>query len=242
MKTLDPVTETDHPLPDFSSKTRVFEFKPGVDRTDVGRCTGYWLLKDGRRCVSEISLDRAGHIFETYFFSKIGLEHLTEQQLFEQVKAAHLNYDHDPALTYCVSEVEDNCGEIFWVVEICIAEKTKLLRHRKPFFKFYARPDLPQSLRWPAMRGYFEAQQTQTPFLLLEGETGSPSWGDSNFHKLTQIESLALLETRLREKPVREPVEDYRKFNLGIIDARNPDQPFNETVYHLAENWPLSEA
>lgn len=242
MKTPDPVIETGHPLPDFSTKPRIFQFKTGANRTDVGHCSGYWVLGDGRRCVSEITLDRSGRIFETFFFAKTGLEQMNPHQLFQQVKAAHLNYDHDPDLAYHASEMEDDHGEIFWAVDICIAEKARLIRKRKPFFEFYTKPDVPMSLRWPAMRDYFEAQQTQIQFLLLEGETGSPSWGDSDFHKLIPIESLAALEARLRENPVRIPSDDYRKFNLGIIDARNPDQPFNETVYHLAENWPLNEA
>ncbi|MFT5776995.1 hypothetical protein [Hyphomonas sp.] len=209
-------------------------------RVDVGCCTAYWTMQTGHSLVSEISVDRSGHIYETYFVSKRGLEGLTANALLDHVKAAHLNYDHDADIQISACVAEDRLGEIFCALDVCIADKSRLFRKRPPFYQFYQSTDIPLSLRWDAFKRFREAQETQVPFLLIEGQTGSPSWGDSETASMISINSLAQLEARLKAAPCVIPAKDYCTFNLGVLDARNNDQPFNEAAYCLADQWPLT--
>ena len=62
-----------YPMADFSSKSRTFQFKTETVRVDIGRCSGYWTLADGRKCISEHTADKQSNLYETYFFSSCGL-------------------------------------------------------------------------------------------------------------------------------------------------------------------------
>ncbi|MEX6634795.1 hypothetical protein [Hyphococcus lacteus] len=186
-----------------------------------------------------MTIDRSSNIFETYFFSKIGLENLTATQLFDMVKSGHLQYDHDDSIQFAVRSVKDDVGNIFWAVEVLIANSIKLIRKRPPFFEFYEGVDVPQAFRWSALKGYMDAQRNGIPFLLIEGETGSPTWKDSDTHRIVPIGSEAALIEKLKEKPTTLPITDYTSHNLGVIDARDLSRPFNHTTYHPAKHWPV---
>ncbi|WP_223428766.1 hypothetical protein [Tateyamaria pelophila] len=225
------------PVADFSDKERVFRFSDSNARVDLGRSTGHWIMQDDRKCISELSIDRAGCIFETYFFAQQGLEDTSVQALFELVKAAHLNYDCVSDIGITARVVADRTGTPFHALDVCIADADSLFRKRPPFFEFYQSPNIPRRIRWNALEQYRQYQRSALPFLLIEGTTGSPSWGDSNSYRIVPVDSLSELESKLRATPCAEPKDDYSKFNLGVIDVRDPAQPFTEAVYCLATQW-----
>ncbi|MDA8584827.1 hypothetical protein N9L47_01005 [Rhodobacteraceae bacterium] len=227
------------PIADFSNKKRVFKFCGGNTHVDLGRCSGYWTMPDGRRCVSETSIDRSGRIFETYFFALQGLENKSAQDLFELVKAAHLNYEHVSDIGLSTHIVADRTGTRFHALVVCIADAQNLFRMRPPTFRFYYSPDIPLGMRWTALDQYRQCQVAKLPFLVIEDQSGSPSWGDSTFYRIATVASVSELKSKLQAVPSSEPAGDYSNFNLGVIDARDLDQPFNETVYSLTPKWLL---
>ncbi|MEQ8205922.1 MAG: hypothetical protein RIA65_07090 [Woeseia sp.] len=229
------------PIADFSRKPRVFQFDGSRSRVDLGHCSGYWNLFDGRKCISEHSADRFGNIYETYFFSSAGLEDQSSDALFEHVKAAHTAYEHDPDISATSAIVIDSLDQSCWAIDVCIASATRLFRKRPPHFQFYGLPTIPIAPVWGLIERYREAQKASIPFILVAGETGSASWGDSDTYSLIYLKSEAELEARLAEYPSHMPTADYCQFNLGIIDARDKQQPFNEAVYCLAADWDRAE-
>lgn len=234
---------TTPPMPDFSTKQRFFRYESDKSRIDLGCCSGYWVLPDGRHCISEHTADLFGNIFETYFFSSIGLEDLSVDALFEQVKAGHLHYEHVPDIAYTAAIINDSLGQPCWAVDVCIVSADKLLRKRPPHFLFYSEPRIPIGPIWQIISRYRSAQSAAIPFIMVAGVTGSSSWRDSDTFRMIDIGSEAELKARLKAYPCKLPIEDYTKFNLGVIDARDRHQPFNETVYRVAEDWlaaPLS--
>lgn len=229
------------PIADFSLKPRVFRFDSTHSRVDLGHCSGYWSMFDGRKCVSEHSADRFGNIYETYFFSSIGLEEQSSDVLFEQVKAAHTAYEHDPDISVTSTIVKDSLDQLCWAVDVCIASAARLFRKRPPHFQFYSLPTIPIAPVWTIIERYRDAQQTSIPFILIAGETGSASWRDSDSYSLVNLKNEAELKARLAKYPAHIPTSDYSQFNLGIIDARDNQQPFNEAVYCPAADWDASE-
>ena len=230
------------PIADFSRKPRVFRFDSTLSRVDLGHCSGYWSMCDGRKCISEHSADRFGNIYESYFFSSLRLEDRSSNELFEMVKAAHTAYEHDQDISVTSAIVKDSLDQPCWAIDVRIASATKLFRARPPHFQFYSLPTIPIAPVWSLIKRYRVAQKASIPFLLIAGETGSTSWRDSDSYSLLNLNSEAELKARLAEYPSQIPTTDYSQFNLGIIDARNKQQPFNEAVYCLATDWDMSGA
>lgn len=225
-----------YPMPDFSNKARIFRFEPGVERVDLGKSSGYWLMSDRRRCISEFSVDRLGQVFETYIFSTIDIGPCDPRFLFQQVKAAHSSYEHDPDMKLSATHVLDDHGNEFWALDVRIADRIQVYRKRQPFWQWFKTRDI-RIVNWSLFQSYRTAQKYKTPFLLIEGETGDPSWGDSDFFRCLPVASAPELRQRLDALPNKAPISNYAKFNEGIIDARDFDRPFNESVYTLAKDW-----
>lgn len=226
----------DYPLAVFSSKKRYFRFETGVDRVDLGCCSGYWTMAGGRRCISEHSVDRAGQIFETYFFSNEGITDQGPKALFEAVKSAHRAYEHDPDIAVSARTVADDEGRSFWALDVLIADHDRVYRVRQPFWQAYFRKDIPISM-WSLYQTYGKAQRSQIPFLLLRAETGDSSWGDREIYKSVPIGSQAELEASLGSLPNKAPLDTYAVFNHSVVDARDLARPFNESVFTLAVDW-----
>ncbi len=235
----DRVSLDAYPMADFSSKARTFQFKTETVRVDVGRCSGYWTLADGRKCISEHTADKQSNLYETYFFSSVGLEAVSPQNLFEKVKGAHKTYEHDADIQVTVEKVKDSLGHKMWAVDVCIAKGRRLLRARPPYFKFYEKSDIPIAPTWPVINAYRNAQAKSMAFIVVQGDTGSASWGDKETYRLVEINDVEALEAQLQAYPCKTPIGDYKTFNLAVIDARDVQQPFNEAVYALAADWSL---
>lgn len=229
------------PIADFSRKPRIFRFDSSHSRVDLGHCSGYWNLFDGRQCISEHSADRFGNIYETYFFSSAALEDQSSDVLFEHVKAAHTGYEHDPDISVTSTIVKDSLDQSCWAIDVCIASATRLFRRRPPHFQFYGLPAIPIAPAWSLIERYREAQEASIPFILVAGETGSASWRDSDSYSLVNLKNEAELKARLAKYPSQPPNADYSQFNLGVIDARDKQQPFNEAVYSSAADWDEAE-
>lgn len=227
-----------YPLANFSKKTRKFRFEPGVERVDLGQMySGYYLMPNGRRCISEHSVDRSGQIFETYFFSPLELEQCAPRILFQQVKAGHGSYEHDPNIKLSLNTVQDSNENEFFALGVLIADRYQLFRKRPPvWWPFHQR--IPIHM-WSLYQTHRQAQLEGKPFVLIQGQTGDFSWGDSDVYKTVSIASEAGLADALNARPNSEPHETYTDFNHGVVDARDPDQPFNESIYTLAKDWPL---
>ena len=225
------------PMPDFSIKRRVFRFEATNTRVDTGRCSAYWTMADGRKCISEYTVDRQGNLYETYFFSSEGIEALSPKRLFERVKDSHLSYEHDPDIELIAKMILDSAGQNMWSVDVCIAKEAQLLRTRPPYFLFYHKPNIPIVPTWSLICAYREAQNKSVPFILVQGDTGSASWRDRETYILIGVENEALLNNQLRAHPCKVPIEDYKTFNLTVIDTRDLQQPFNEDVCTAAAQW-----
>lgn len=225
-----------YPMPDFSNKRRIFRFEDGIERVDLGKSSGYWLLPGGRRCISEFRVDRLGQVYETYIFSAIDIVPCDPQILFQHVKAAHTEYEHDPDMKLSATQILDDQDNAFWAVDARIADRTQLYRKRQPFWKWFKTREAPITM-WSLYQTYRAAQKDKTPFILIEGETGDPSWGDSDVFKTVLIESEAELAHRLAALPNKIPASTYARFNEGVIDTRDLCRPLNESVYTLAKNW-----
>lgn len=225
-----------YPMPDFSNKRRIFRFKDGIERVDLGKSSGYWLMYDGRRCISEFNVDRLGQVFETYIFSTIDIATCHPRILFQQVKAAHTSYEHDTDMKLSAKQIHDDHDTAFWALDVRIADRVHVYRKRQPFWKWFKTREIRITM-WSLFQSYRNAQHNKTPLLLIEGETGDPSWGDSDVFKIVPVASDFELAQRLSALPNKAPTANYAKFNEGIIDARDLDRPFNESVYTLAQNW-----
>ncbi len=225
-----------YPIADFSDKLRAFRFEPGIERVDLGKSSGYWLMPNRRRCISEFSVDRLGQIFETYIFSTIDIGQCDPRFLFQQVKAAHCTYEHDPDMKLSATQVLDDHKNEFWALDVRIADRIQIYRKRQPFWKWFNTREI-RIVMWSLFQSYRTAQKHKTPFLLIEGETGDPSWGDSDLFKSIPIATESELRQRLDVLPNKAPTSNHTKFNEGIIDARDFDRPFNESVYTLAPDW-----
>lgn len=234
----DPDNEPDekYPQPNFSNKTRKFRFEPGVDRVDLGQMfSGYYLMPNRRRCISEHNVDRSGQIFETYFFSTLDLERCDPRILFQHVKAGHRHYDHDPDIKISLNTVQDCTGHEFFALAVLIADRYQLFRKRPPvWWPFQKR--IPVHM-WSLYQTHRKAQRERKPFVLIQGQTGDCSWGDSDVFETVMVASEAGLADALNALPNTEPLESYTDFNHGVVDARDPDQPFNESIYTLAKDW-----
>ncbi len=225
-----------YPLADFSNKSRVFRFEPGVDRVDLGKSSAYWLMANRRRCTSECSVDRDGQIFETYFFSTLDMAQCDPRMFFQQVKAAHQKYEHVPDMQLSASIVSDDHDNEFWALDVRIADRQQLHRKRQPVWYWFKTRQIRITM-WSLYQSYQMAQKNKTPFLLIEGETGDYSWGDSDVYKSVPIASEDALASVLSARPNKPPTGTYKRFNQGVIDARDFDRPFTESVYTLAQNW-----
>lgn len=227
-----------YPIAKFSANSRVYKFCEGVEQVDLGRSSAYWVMQDQRPCISEHSVDRSGQIFETYFFSNQGMTDNSDVDLFAAVKAAHKTYTHDLDIEYSARTVTDDHQHTFWSLSVKIADNQRLYRDRKPFWKWYETPEPGISL-WSLYQTYCKAQRKQIPFILIEGETGDPSWGDRDIYKTVLMGSEEELRQRLNALPKVSPPDNYVKFNQGVIDARDPDRPFNESAYTLAKDYEI---
>lgn len=226
-----------YPIADFSKKARNFRFEPGVNRVGLGQMgSGYYLMPNGRRCISEHSVDRAGQIFQTYFFSTIDMGQCDPRIMFEHVKAGHINYEHDPDIKMSVDVVEDDNGNEFFALDVLIADRYQFYRKRPPAWWPFGKQRIPIQM-WSLFQTHRQAQVERKPFVLVQGQTGDYSWGDSDFFKTILIASEAGLSDALNARPNSAPRETYTDFNHGVIDARDPDQPFNESIYTLAKDW-----
>ena len=231
--------DTLFPMADFSQKKRTFAFEDTIDRVDLGRCSAYWTMRDGRKCISETSEDRTRNIFETYFFAHQGMETLNADALFAEVKATHnTDYDHDQDIVYSASTVIDDHGRLFWAIDIRIAGATRTFRKRPPFFRFYGDWQIPTIYLWNVVTQYRQAQNVGVQFLVIEGETGSGSWNDRDIYNIIPAKDENALTIQLSTMPNTLPSSDYTKFNFAVIDARNAGQPFNQSVCVRAEDWP----
>lgn len=226
-------------LPNFDKKSRSFRFNDGDERVDLGRCSAYWTMVDGRPMISEHTTDRDGNIVETYFFAKNGLEDQSPDTLFSSVKAAHKSYEHDPSIEFSAFTTVDDNDMALWAVDVLIANKRHVIRERPPFFKFYGDWQLPLT-PWPVLQDYRQAQWAGNSFLVIEGETGSASWRDSDIYKLVPAKDEQSLNAQLNKYPCKMPKEDYANFNFAVIDARDSEQPFNQSVCFRAADWPLT--
>lgn len=235
----DPAREPNekYPLADFSNKIRNFRFEPGVDRVDLGQMgSGYYLMPNRRRCISEHSVDRLGQIFETYFFSTRDLGRCNPRILFQHVKAGHLNYEHDPDIKMSVDTVRDDNGNEFFALDVLIANRYQLFRKRPPAWWPFHHRRIPIQM-WSLYQMHRQAQIERKPFVLIQGQTGDYSWGDSDVFKTVLIASEGGLADALNVRPNSDPYETYTDFNHGVVDARDLDQPFNERNYTLAKDW-----
>lgn len=223
-------------LPNFDKKQRCFRFQEKVERVDLGRCHAYWTLEDGRPCISEHTVDRNDAVFETYFFERLSDEHQDPATLFSKVKTGHNDYEHDPEIVISSSALCDDNSMPVWAVDVLIAKRQKLFCKRPPFFKFYGDWQLP-ILPWDVMTLYQQAQYAGIEYLIIEGETGSASWRDSDTYKLVPAKDTETLKAKLSALPNKMPLDDYSKFNMGIIDASDLNQPFNEGVCSPAQQW-----
>lgn len=226
-----------YPIAEFKNKTRLFQFGPGVDRVDLGgMISGYYLMPGRRRCISECSVDRSGQIFETYFFSTLNLNPCDPRLMFQHVKAGHLSYDHDPEIKLDLTKVEDDNGHSFWALDALIADRNRRYRKRLPVWWPYHRSDIHMNM-WELYQAHRKAQIENIEFLLIRGQTGDPSWGDSDFYKCISCRREGNLRDALQAMPSSAPRQTYTNFNHAVIDARDPNQPFNESVFTLANAW-----
>ena len=226
-----------YPIADFSNKARQFRFEPGIDRVDLGRMgSGYYLMPGGRRCISEHSVDRSGQIFVTYFFSTIDLGQADARILFQHVKAGHIDYEHDPDLKISLRTVDDDNENEFFALDVLIADRYRHYRRGAPAWWPYGSQRIPIQM-WSLYQFHRKAQIEGKQFLLIQGQTGDASWGDSNTYRSIPIVSEAGLFDALNARPNVEPHETYSDFNHGVVDARDMDQPFNESLYTLAKDW-----
>ena len=226
-----------YPIADFSNKARQFRFEPGVERVDLGRMgSGYYLMPGRRRCISEFSVDRSGQIFVTYFFSTIDLGQCDPRILFQNVKAGHINYEHDPDIKFTVDTIRDDAGNEFFALDVLIADRNRQYRQRAPAWWPYGSKRIPIQM-WSLYQSHRKAQNEGKSFLLVKGQTGDASWGDSTTYRSIPIVSEAGLFDALSARPNIEPHDTYADFNHGVVDARDMDQPFNESQYTLAKDW-----
>ena len=152
-----------YPLPDFSNRVRIFRFEPGVERVDLGKSSAYWLMPNGRRCISEFSVDRLGQVFETYIFSTIDIEPCDPKFLFQQVKAAHLSYKHDPDMKLAATQLFDDHENMFWALDVMIADRVQVYRQRLPFWRWFKTREIRITM-WSLYDAYRTAQQKRLRF------------------------------------------------------------------------------
>ena len=229
------ITFPEYPVPDFYHIERVYIFANGVKQVDLGQSDGP--MKDGRMWHKEVTATADGKIIQTYFFSKIGIEALSAEALFDLVKSSHTSFEHDPEMPVQVNSVEDRQGHLLWVVQICAIDGERRYTERYPYYWPYD-PTLP-TYSWPDLiNRYSNAQNRGAAYLLLCQDTWDAAKQDPDLgYYITEVDGAAAAVSKLQELDLGDYHGAGRDRCIAVIDASDPNQPFNEGIYHPAKDW-----
>lgn len=110
-------TTPEYPAPDRSSVSRTFTKKSLDDDLDLSWYEG--TFRDGRPYRKEYWAN-SGSSYLTYFFSSIGMEHLSDEQLIQHLVGEDLFSFIGEKRFFVAARKDDNSGNNMWSVNVTV--------------------------------------------------------------------------------------------------------------------------
>ena len=226
-----------YPVPDRSHIQRVFRYSPEIERIDLGYSTGP--VRDGRMWLKEVYTQKEGAILVTYYISKIGLEYASMQEVFELIKTSHYSFNHRPDILLRSETLHDRHGHLLLALEMCAKEgNTTYLERFPPYYKPYNKK-IPTYGWYDLIGRYKHGQEQGHQFLLICRDTWDAAKQDEDLGDyFSYVDSEKAVYKKIQESELG-PFNPgaQRDYCLAVIDLRDPQQPFNESVYTDALAW-----